>query len=71
VVIPAQYNFAGPFKNGIAIVSQGGNYGYINRSGNYLIQPIFANAGYFIDGVARVSGGGSFGDYKFRFIKAE
>lgn len=69
VIIPAQYDYAGPFKNGIAIVSQSGNYGYINRSGKFLIPPIFANAGYFIDGVARVSGGTTFGDYKYRFIK--
>lgn len=68
-IIPAQFDYAGPFKNGNAIVSQGGNYGYINRAGKFIIPPIFANAGYFIDGIARVSGGGSFGDYKYRFIK--
>lgn len=69
VMIPAQFNYAGPFKNGIAVVSMNGNYGYINKTGKFIIPPIFANAGYFIDGIARVSGGGSFGDYKYRFIK--
>ena len=69
IIIPAQFNYAGPFKNGIAVVSMNGNYGYINKSGKFIIPPIFANAGYFIDGIARVSGGGSFGDYKYRFIK--
>jgi len=68
-VIPAQYDYAGPFKNGIAIVSFGGYYGYIDKSGNFLLKPIYANAGYFIDGIARVSGGGAFADYKYRFIK--
>ena len=68
-IIPARYDYAGPFKNGLAIVSQSGNYGYINKSGKFVIQPIFANAGYFVDGIARVSGGTTFGDYKYRFIK--
>ncbi|MET3107652.1 hypothetical protein AAKU67_002173 [Oxalobacteraceae bacterium GrIS 2.11] len=69
VAIPAQFDYAGPFKNGLAIVSQSGYYGYIDKTGKFVIQPVFANAGYFIDGIARVSGGGGFADYKYRFIK--
>ena len=70
LVIQARFDYAGPFKNGMAVVSQNGNYGFINKSGKFVIAPIFANVGYFVDGIARVSGGGAFGDYKYRFIKA-
>jgi len=69
LVIDARFDYAGPFRDGIAVVSQNGNYGFINKSGKFVIAPIFANVGYFVDGIARVSGGGSFGDYKYRFIK--
>lgn len=68
-VIEPQFDYAGPFKNGMAVVAANGNYGYINKSGKFVIEPVFANVGYFSNGVARVSGGAGFGDYKFRFIK--
>ena len=69
IVIPATFSYAGPFKNGIAVVMQNGKYGYIKKDGKFLIPPLFANAGYFVDGIARVSGGAGFGDYKYRFIR--
>ena len=69
IVIEAKFDYAGPFKNGVAVVAQSGNYGYISKNGKFLIAPIFANVGYFTDGIARVSGGAAFGDYKYRFIK--
>lgn len=69
VVIPAQFDHAGPFKNGIALVSMYNKFGYIDTSGKFIIPPTFTNAGYFIDGIARVQGDGSFGNYKYRFIR--
>ncbi len=68
-VIEPQFDFAGPFRHGIAIVSLNSYFGYIDKKGKFLIPPIFANAGYFIDGIARASGGGEFGDYRYRFIR--
>jgi len=68
-IIEPQFDFAGPFRNGIAVVSLNSNFGYIDKKGKFLIPPVFANAGYFINGIARASGGGAFGDYRYRFIK--
>lgn len=41
VVIQPQFNAAGPFINGIAVVRKGKLKGVIDRSGNFIIQPAY------------------------------
>lgn len=65
VVIPAQYNSAYPFVNGLAIVRIGseesGNRGAIDRFGNEVIPLRYTYLGRFVNGLAPVKNGASFG----------
>lgn len=45
---------AGEFHDGLAPVKQGSSWGYINRSGAWVIPPQFAKAGNFSEGLAVV-----------------
>ena len=57
VVIPARFHRAYDFRNGMArVMTKDGLWGYINKSGNYVIQPMFSNeVGDFIGGLALVT----------------
>jgi hypothetical protein len=54
VKIPPQFDSAGDFSDGLALVSMGGRYGYINESGNFAINPQFDEGGNFKSGFAPV-----------------
>jgi outer membrane protease len=43
-VIECQYTFASDFKDGLAVVSKGGHYYYINSSNKIMIQGSFERA---------------------------
>lgn len=58
----ARFAAAEPFSEGLAAVSvDGKNYGYINRAGQFVIEPQFAYAEPFSEGVAAVQIGDQFG----------
>ncbi|WP_107039806.1 WG repeat-containing protein [Brumimicrobium mesophilum] len=54
VVIPAKYEFAGEFNNGLAVVAKNGIYGYINKDGVLLIDYKYEEAMDFDQGRAIV-----------------
>ncbi|MEI6092295.1 MAG: WG repeat-containing protein [bacterium] len=54
VVIPARFEEAGEFIDGLARVKEQGLFGYINKKGEYVIQPIFSEATNFLNNVALV-----------------
>ena len=54
LVIPAQFDTAGPFIEGLAAVKLGNQFGYIDKTGKYAINPQFDQAGNFHDGLAAV-----------------
>lgn len=68
IVVPAAFDFAGPFREGLAAacagcssrregehsVSEGGTWGYIDRDGRWAIPAKFEGAGEFDGGKARV-----------------
>ena len=55
VVITSQFDYAGQFVSGLAVVKLGTKYGYINKEGRYIINPQFDDAGHFSDGLAKVN----------------
>ncbi|RPI18453.1 MAG: hypothetical protein EHM58_05200 [Ignavibacteriae bacterium] len=63
VLIPYQFDGAGYFSEGLAVVRIGGLYGYINTSGQLVIPAIYREAHSFSEGLAGVSTG-----YKLGFI---
>jgi hypothetical protein len=54
MVIPAQFNTAAEFSEGLAVVSIGGKFGYIDKSGKFVINPQWDSALNFDKGVAEV-----------------
>jgi hypothetical protein len=65
VLSKGDWNGAKPFSEGLAAVSIGGDWfgcggtwGYVNRAGEYTVQPRFTSADGFCDGLAVVSTGG-------------
>jgi hypothetical protein len=50
-VIPAQFDSAEDFSEGLARVLVDGKYGFINRTGTVVVPPQFKNAGDFSSGV--------------------
>lgn len=65
VVIPANYSYLKSgetdFRDGLACVSQNGQFGYLNTNGQWAIQPRFENARPFNEGYAFVKTGGRWG----------
>ena len=53
-VIPARFEQASPFSEGLAAVSIDGRYGYIDGRGEVVIAPGFDLAGHFYQGLAEV-----------------
>jgi hypothetical protein len=62
LVIPNQFDSAGPFVEGVAKVNLGNQIGFIDKTGKYVINPQFYEAGDFHGGLAavRVDGGWGF-----------
>ena len=62
VVINPQFDEAGSFSEGLAVVRIGdyemGKYGFIDKTGSVVINPQFDEAGSFSDGLAAVRIGG-------------
>ena len=54
VVIPAVYDWAGSFHDGLARVEANGKEGFINESGKVVIPAKYDDAGSFTDGRASV-----------------
>src|SRR3989339_1691422 len=61
LVIPARYNAARPFSEGLALVMSGGKYGFIDAAGREVIKPAYQSAGDFGAGLAPVKLKGSWG----------
>jgi hypothetical protein len=57
IVIPARYEGALPFSEGLAAVRHEGRWGYIDRSGNEVIRCLYRTAESFHGGVAIVNTG--------------
>ncbi|MDA1013147.1 MAG: WG repeat-containing protein [Planctomycetota bacterium] len=69
-VLPAKYDLALPFSEGLGVVSDAGEYFYIDRSGKTIIRDGFDDAGPFSCGLAVVSREERFGmiDKEGRFV---
>jgi DNA-binding transcriptional regulator/RsmH inhibitor MraZ len=61
IVIPAKFEYAGYFSEGLAIVAIGGKYGYIDRTGKIVIPAKLESARYFSEGLAIVEIGEKYG----------
>ena len=49
-----QYEHARPFREGLAVVKQRGSFGFIDKQGDWAIEPRFNAAGSFSEGLASV-----------------
>ena len=54
VLYDTSFQDAHSFSDGLALVKTKGKYGYINKSGQYIIHPQFEKAKSFFRGLARV-----------------
>ena len=54
LVIQAQFDTAGPFHDGLAVVANDRKFGYIDKTGKIVIPLQFASGGSFSDGLAAV-----------------
>jgi hypothetical protein len=65
MTIPAIFDYAKPFVDGFAsVASISGNtwkYGFIDRAGNYLVQPKFDYTDHFHNGMAAIRVGNKWG----------
>jgi len=61
VTIPAKYEFANFFQEGLASIVQNGKYGFINKRGEIQIPCRFESATYFVRGMAFVEMNEQFG----------
>jgi hypothetical protein len=61
VVLEARFEMAKDFAEGLAPVMQGGKWGFIDKSGRFLIGPRFDDAWPFSEGLARVRQGELYG----------
>jgi|GEM_PF-6907063 len=57
-VVPFQFEYAGTFKNGYALVVKNGKYGIMNKSGALVLPTTYDDANYFQDGYTLVKSGG-------------
>ena len=68
LLIPAQFDFAYPFSEGLAFVKVGKKYGFIDKTGKMVIHPMFdypdgneEDCGFFSEGLACVKFKGKIG----------
>ena len=57
IIVPPTYTLAGSFIEGLAMVNLNGKCGYINRSGETIIEPQYEEASRFMGGFALVKSG--------------
>ena len=57
-----------PFSEGLAAVQSGGQWGFIDLMGNYVIAPAFQRAGSFVDGLAPAMSKGLWGYINVRGV---
>ena len=60
-MIEARYEWASAFSEGLAAVSEGGKWGFVDRSGAAVVECQYDRVEDFLDGLARVNIGGHFG----------
>ncbi len=70
VFINPQFDYAGNFYEGLAVVEQEGKQGYIDTTGEFAIPPHFDKAHDFSEGLARVKTDNKYGyiDKEGRFV---
>lgn len=61
VRIEPEFDWAGPFQEGLAVMIDEGKHGFINSRGNVVVSPAFDDASGFSEGFAKVKVGDSFG----------
>jgi WG containing repeat len=61
LVIKPQFDDAGEFSQGLAVITIGGKKGFINKQGTVVIQPQFDYAYSFSEGLAPVKIGDKYG----------
>jgi hypothetical protein len=61
LVIPAEYDLAYSFENGLARVQKNGYWGYINKAGKAVVPIVYDQVDDFIGGFARVMKDGKYG----------
>ena len=61
IVIPTSFDQCLPFRKGVAAVSVANKWGFINRLGQFVIEPIYDGVSLFDDGVAVAGIGGENG----------
>ena len=59
--MPARYEAAGNFSEGLAAVKENGKWGYIDGTGATVVAAKYASAGSFSEGLAAVKSGGKYG----------
>ena len=57
IVLPAVFEEAYPFRNGLASVKQGGRWGAINSNGDFVIPPAYGSPLVFSEGLAQFTAG--------------
>lgn len=62
------FNNGLPFSEGLAAVQSGGQWGFIDLMGNYVIAPSFQRAGSFVDGLAPAMSKGLWGYINVRGV---
>ncbi|WP_434415808.1 WG repeat-containing protein [Nannocystis pusilla] len=78
VVVPAGFDYAGEFCEGLACVQQDDLFGFVDVSGAWAIEPRFTDAGDFHEDLAAVGDSGQYGycdksgtaAVDFRFLRA-
>ncbi len=68
LIIPANYRFAKGFSEGIARVSNSGDYGYINKAGEPISNLEFDHATHFSHGVGIINKGGKWLEDPMLFV---
>jgi sensor histidine kinase regulating citrate/malate metabolism len=53
-IIPIKYDSVGSISEGLISVEIDGKWSYINREGEFIIEPIFDEVSKFVDGVGKV-----------------
>jgi hypothetical protein len=61
LVVPARYEFANRFSEGLSAVKMNGKWGFINKKGDFQIAPTFDALGSFSSGLAPAAQGDKYG----------
>ena len=66
--IQPQFDFAKPFREGLAAVEIADKYGYIDKAGKIVVKPRFHFASEFDEGLARIAVENKEGGWKYGYI---